>query len=1377
MRLKPGYLLLALALSASVLLKAQRHFEPERADPITESWRFSHIEELDGMGVRTVLIDENNHYWFGINRGVLHYDGNSFTAVGPEEGPEEQVVYQLANTPDGIMAILERSIYLRSEKSWSKFMDIPTYTSGRKFKVAQSSKEQVMLTFSHGFMTNFRGVWHVYTPSTYFDRYDSIESIVLHDLPIEAEGDFTDVLRLSASEFWIAVNKNSHTGDIVRFRMDENGTIEPGSVESLSTIYGLRFGEGQNLMRASNGDIWIVNSSTDIGVHHLSGDRWNHYSFNKLFGEDEYMNSITQTRDGRVRIGGLGNLYSFDGNKWLQLFAPEHEVPTSQILVRNAGNFNELWVVGLQSKVYCIDLSATRWTTYQDLNFEDEDRLGNQWFLHKDGRVVIHSNGEWTSLGAEEGILDTPVRIFITSEDQVWIIGSHRGTAATSYFDGTKWITDRHPAVSWGFDYRSVLEAADGSLWFGAGVDHISSLGQHGGVLQLKDPTASTKTWIHHIPGTNGLEQSNVYGIAQSDDGKIWIGGTRLCFFDGEQWHRADNKLLDNFVNTVTSDADGTLWAGSRYYGLYTYKNSTWSNFNTNNGLVSNTISDILPVENGLYLATDKDISYFDGKSWTNNIFPEKMLVRNERGSLKRSHDGDIWINKSKREWKRRALVQPTPQAFKTFFTSRYNNNEKAPETWIEVYDNEIDDSGNTLIKWGGRDYLYETGSRDLHFAYRINGQDWSAFTKETHLALTGLQDGAYIFEVKSRDLDLNEDLTPASVEFIVLPPVWKQQWFIFMVSAFLIIIVVFEVRIINKKNKLAAVNRSLETHQKELQHNNALLEERNLEISNQRDRLQHLIKKNESLSKTKIQFFTNITHEFRTPLALIYGPVKQLFHHAANEKDRELLTIATKNISRLQKLINQLLEFRNVQTSSLGLFLGKADIVDFVKQISSIFNNLAAQREVDFHFYSEIESHKVYFDQDKLEKIIYNILSNAFKYSPTQSSITVSVKLLSNSHVVIIEVADTGFGMTENELAAVFNQAGRKHHQEDSMGIGLPYTRELVEKHLGTIDIMSQKGKGTKVTLRIPGNLDETQNDIPHPVAEKHDQPIPTAINGKKEENFKALLKNRVSPLAEDSQTLLIVEDNKDMRDFLYNLLADKYRLMQADDGQQAIDIMKDEDVDLIVTDVMMPRVDGFTLCESIKQNLETSHIPVILLSARDESDDLIEGYQHGADDYIVKPFDPSTLIFKIQNMLRSRQALKNRYNEHFILNPKEVKLESADEKLLRRLTELMEENLSDSSFDVNSMCESIHMSHMQFIRKVKQLTGKKPIEILKAYRLKKARQLLVQNKVKISEVAYMVGYDLPGSFARVFKQEFGETPTEFVKGRRDERYFLSSE
>ena len=455
----------------------------------------------------------------------------------------------------------------------------------------------------------------------------------------------------------------------------------------------------------------------------------------------------------------------------------------------------------------------------------------------------------------------------------------------------------------------------------------------------------------------------------------------------------------------------------------------------------------------------------------------------------------------------------------------------------------------------------------------------------------------------------------------------------------------------------------------------------------------------------------------------------------------------------------------RRIENSSMELHLYKSNLGQFLAEIIGLFDNLAREKHIHLSFQNRCENALIAFDPDKMEKIITNLLSNAFKHTPEGGSIVVILEKSSARQFKII-VEDTGKGISPQQLPHIFERYYSAEENQHSSGIGLSYIQELIQVHGGQILVESQECKGTKFSVFIPSDLNGTQA-VEKKVIEPEDLQITHwevqhlhTLNGRKNRRFKS-----DNTVGEHLPRILIVEDNEDMADFLESILGRNYTVLKARNGNEGLLLAQNHPLDLIVSDIMMPEMNGLDFCHHIKSDFKTSHLPVILLTAKKMEKDIIEGYVTGADDYMTKPFNPQLLEIRVENLLNQREQLRTKFIRDFTLQPKAMTLTSPDEELLQRLVEIMEEYIADSDFNVNKMCEMVHLSHMHFIRKVKQLTGKKPIDLLKSYRLKRAKDVLQQNKTNIAEVAYMVGYDLPNSFSRAFKKEFGFSPTEYLE------------
>lgn len=1391
-----------LLLSFSFQLKAAQPYTPEIANPITESWRWRHFPELEGKGVRCIVEDVSGIVWFGVNEGVIEYNGYEWKWHNEENGLLGSPVEQLYASKNGaIYATTSKGLFTYKNNRWHLIFSLQGTPDMTFFQIRELSNGNLMLCTRFGVIEIQKNrLFRVFTSNVNRQTLaGSLKNATWVMLPEEVMNngsflDISDILEPQTGSIWMSVTVEGHSR-ILQFNPNKisGETIRDYTIINSNGPYP--FGETQKMLKTQDNSIWIVNTSTNVGIHKYDGKRWDYIELSDLFGGDEFSTDIVQSSDGTIWVGALGKLYTYKNGNWEMYKSPNFKIPANRLMLTQSRN-NNIWIGGHKSKVFRLDYSSSRWITYKNLNFQCESNRNEQWFLDVKGRVIKRLGNNWIAYNATDGLMDAPVRLIVTSRGQVWAAGSHNGVAATAYYDDGKWHRQLHPKLSWGIDYRAVFEARDGSLWFGGSVDFFKEKGQLGGVLQLKNPTEKEFNWIHHKYHENGLLQSNAYGIGQSPDGRIWIGGGNLYYFDGQTWDRPDQAYLRQFVNIVKS-TNNLLLVGSRYYGIFIYDGKEWKQYDTESGLSSNTIISLhADSPTSIWAATENDIARFDGHLWVNQMFPPEMNMNLEGGAILRSYDGAIWINKSSREWKRRAFTynKMPNEANRGFVAYRYMPDNNPPETMIDLFSEEVSPAGNMLVSWSGEDFFGDTPDERLFFSYRINGGEWSPFTGETHHSFVNLSSGNYTLEVRARDMDLNIDPTPVSVNFVVNPPVWKQPWFISLMLAFLLTIGIFEYRIITKKQKLEKLNNSLNIINGELQNKNdqvlkqqeqilaqkqALeksnhnLEEQNLEIQYQHDKLEEMVIQVEELSKSKINFFTNISHELRTPLTLILGPVEQLQNpdYSVNEKERKrLLDIVERNAYRLLKLINQLLEMRRIEDNTLELHLSKGNLAQYLAEITDLFDNLAREKHIHLSFQNRCHNAMTAFDPDKIEKMVANLLSNAFKHTPEGGRITVALDEHTSSSAseksFKITVEDTGAGIQSKKLAQIFERYYSEAQDQVSSGIGLSYIKELVELHQGHIEVQSEEGKGTVFTIFIPAGLAVNDNNLEKITIEPERLQVTNwevhhlVMLGGRVVGGDSVINSNTS-----SQRILVVEDNEDMLDFLTGLLSRKYTVLKACNGLEGLRMAQNHHIDLILSDVMMPEMNGLEFCHRIKTDFATSHIPVVLLTAKGMEEHIMEGYETGADDYVVKPFNPQLLEVRIENLLNQREQLRKKFNRDFALTPKEVKLTSPDEELMNRIVEIMEEHITDSEFNVNKMCEMVHLSHMHFIRKVKQLTGKKPIDLLKSYRLKRAKDLLKQNKTNISEVAYMVGYDLPNSFSRAFKKEFGFSPTEYLE------------
>jgi signal transduction histidine kinase/AraC-like DNA-binding protein len=1405
-------------------LFAQHAYKPEVLDPLLEPWRWKFMPELRGKGIRCIENTPEGVLWFGTDKGACRYDGMDW---GFYDTTNSEICFPI-NT---LISTNEGAIYAGSEKGLSVYKNQIWKLLFPKAKNELLSisclkilkNGAVLAGFSKGLIYINKDEIIFFVPeqnlNTLKQSFGENEFIVLPSNYIFSNytSRVDDIFENSPDDLWILMSQSSQ-GKIFKFNLNKSiNEKKVSKSEVVTEIASNSLCRGLKVIQTKDNKIWIISSYYRSGIFTFNGKKWELIRLSKLFGGDELHTSIMESKDGSILVGGIGKLFVLKNDKWNLYEAPQFPIPYSRVIFHESNN--GIWIAGLQNDVYRFDYSDTKWSTYKNLNFECESADQKKWFLSVDNKVVVNDADRWYSYDETDSIIDAPARLIVTKSGTIWAAGSHKSVAATAYFDGKSWHRQSYPQLSWGIDYRAVYESLDGNIWLGASVDALELKGHLSGVIRLKPELAGKTSWTHYS-ANEGIHQGNAYGIGQSKDGALWMGGTQLLRFDGQKWSNLEQpEYLKQFIDCIYSKPNQNLWVGSRFYGLFSFNGNSWRQFNTENGLSSNAIISIYSENDStVWVATDNDICRFDGKIWTRELFHPQLILTREGGSLVKSGDGSLWINKSLREWKRRAFTfNSAPKiAYENFRTVRYKPDKLAPKTTIQVYTKEVDHAGNTVISWIGKDYWEDTPTNQLAYSYRLNNGEWSSFDKQNYHTFTNLSDGTYTFEVRARDLDFNIDPTPAKITFVVLPAVWKQTWFILLLMAFIAAIAYYEIQSYRRNRKLNRLNQSLSEinrvlfqqkeeisakndeitshqeqilHQKnQLEYSNILLEKQNLEIKAQRDKLEEMVQQIEDLSQTKLSFFTNISHEFRTPLTLILGPIDRLISTKITDEIEKfnLYGVIYRSANRLLRLINQILEFRKLETGAVDFNPRTSDIVPFLKEVVNLFNGLAIQRKINLSFVSQKETFQTAFDHDKIEKIVFNLLSNAFKFTSEFGSI--SLELLEvqieddsmtnvNRNFIQINVIDTGKGIAAEHLPRIFERfyQVKETSQPSGTGIGLAYIKDLVEIHGGKISVTSEIGKGSCFMVIIPFLTEDNQtvDRLPDTYTSKMHfagsiQPVINEISENLE--LTTMERGKVKEISYDGNEskdvykVLIVEDDLELMTYLKSNLT-QFICITAQNGKEGLEKAMEYQPDLVISDIMMPEMDGIELCQLLKTGLITSHIPVILLTARILVENKIEGLESGADDYIEKPFNMQLLQIRAKNLIDSRKNLRELFRKEVIIEPSKVTVTSSDEKLLKGVIDVIEKNIAEPSFNIEDLCRNFYLSRSHFSRKIKQITSFSPKELLNSYRLKRAAQLILENKITIAEISYMVGFEHPNSLSRAFRKQFGASPTEYAE------------
>lgn len=625
----------------------------------------------------------------------------------------------------------------------------------------------------------------------------------------------------------------------------------------------------------------------------------------------------------------------------------------------------------------------------------------------------------------------------------------------------------------------------------------------------------------------------------------------------------------------------------------------------------------------------------------------------------------------------------------------------------------------------------------NIHYAYRLDGLDkeWNYVDKQHTATYTNLKKGDYTFRVRSTNSDGVWVENERVLKITVRPSFWETPMVVVLyVLAFLGVL-------------LGGVYILFTIY-----------------------RLKHEVSVEQQITDIKLRFFTNISHELRTPLTLIAGPVEYVLQKKDLSDDvREQLQVVGRNTDRMLRMVNQILDFRKIQKNKMKLRVEQIDVVPFVHHIMDNFMLLAEDHHIDFVFESEKPSLKLWVDTDKLEKIVFNLLSNAFKYTPQGKMITLFIH--ENENSVAIGVQDLGIGISESKKASLFvrfeNLLDKNLFNQQSSGIGLSMVKELVELHRATIRVDSKEGEGSCFTVELQKGREHYDDTVEFIVSD--DVEVLSDETSENPEESEAL--------SGEKKNMLLVEDNLELRFFLRSIFASDFNVIEAVNGAEGLEKALKFVPDMIISDIMMPEKDGITMAQELRANMATSHIPVVLLTAKTDIDSKLEGMELGADDYITKPFSATYLKARVENLLAQRVKLQQLYLEN-LMNilpdykeepPQQPEMSSNDRKFMDKLTEQMEKNMDNGDLIVDDLVKELAVSRSIFFKKLKTLTGLAPVEFIKEMRVKRAAQLIETGDYNMTQIAYMVGINDPRYFSKCFKQRFGMTPTEYKENAKN--------
>ena len=1101
----------------------------------------------------------------------------------------------------------------------------------------------------------------------------------------------------------------------------------------------------RSLLVDKKGDIWIGSVNGGLDMFHPPTETFFHYQ-----NEPDNIYSLSQRTASALFEDNQGNLWAGTHRGGVSLYMPNTEKFN---LYRQQPDANSLSYNDV--KAFCEDHHGNLWIGTDGGGLNLFDRQKNTFTHYK------YDPYKSTTLGSNE-VLD----IMEDSGGNLWV-GTWGGglnlfNRASSTF--TRFLNDPLQKNSISSNYiQKIFEDHNKNIW----------IATYYGGLNLFDPkTKQFRRVIEDGDASTRLTGNNIVSINEDKKGNIWIGtddGGLNCLQAGtgrfSHYFNTEEKNPD--LRIIFVDSKGRVWVGQAGLYLFDPKENSFSLFTDKAGLSTEFIKGMTEDDGGdFWISTSNGITRFNPETYAfkkYNTADGLQGLEFEANSFLETKDGQLFFG--------------GVNGFNTFYPENIRTNTFIPPVYItdfQIFNKKMiagemdsplenDISLTNEIKLSYKQSTFSFGFAALNYtalennqyAYKLEGwdDDWNYVGNERKAAYTNLSPNVYTFRVKASNNDGVWNEQGPSITIIITPPFWETWWFrtLFLITVLAGVIGFYQFR------------RKLERRKIEEQ-------------------------KKEEMHQVQLQFFTNISHEFRTPLSLILGPVEKLQKEDAQSPNNHYYKVIHRNANRLMNLINELMDFRKTEAGVLKLHVMPGSIILFLNEIYEEFGELAIQKNMRFNVNSPQDNNEIWFDRQILEKIAINLISNSFKYTADGGQITVEILdslenfkpsfanelILKNEYVgkqyIYLRVADNGIGISKDSIAHLFERYYKITEAHMGSGIGLAFVKSLTFLHKGHIYVYSERNKGTEIIIAIPVSKDDY---------DKKERWVNnnTREPGGRLESIQSKYEVEHSPIDEPIQELeeeahsrtlphiLVVDDNEELRNFLKESLSPDYHITEATDGNSGLAKAKEEFPDLIISDVMMPEMDGIEFCRLIKEDFETSHIPFIMLTAKDALQSRIEGVESGADFYFSKPLSIQLLTLTVRNILSQKQKLKERYFKDSYAEAKELVHTKKDKEFLEQLIANIEWHLTNPDMDIDLICMQMGMSRTRLYQKIKNITGQSTGEFIRTIRFKKAAQLMTHQDISLTEVMYSVGVQTQSYFTKAFKKEFGKTPSQFLK------------
>lgn len=1317
---------------------------------VAQTYKYIGVEDgLSNRRVYAIQKDHKGYMWFLTHDGIDRYNGKEFKQYKLMDGDEEvnsmmNLNWLYIDSKGTLWEIGKKGRVFCYDSKHDRFQMV--------YKLPENEVKGRPIPISYGFVDDNNIIWLCNEDALYL--YNSNTQKVIH-IENEINESITDIKQIDPTHYFIGTDVGIHYAELnnnilklspcaqldsLKIQINELFYHKQSNKVFIGTFLRGIYVYDMNLHKVMHLDAGLMDVSINCirsfnnneiliatdgaGVYKMNTDSYNsapyiiadYNRYNAMNGNtitDLYIDEEQRIWMANYPIGITVRNNRYADYKWIK-----HSIGNTQSLINDQVNAiiedadGDLWFA-TNNGISLYDTRTDRWHSFLSV-FDTENRIKNNTFIS----LCEVSPGIIWAGGYTSGIYQIDKKRLSVNFFTPALLGN-------SNIRPDKYI-------------RAIMKASDGKIW-------------SGGYYNLKEIDNANKK-IRNFPGLNGIT-----AIIEKDTEHMWVGtATGLYLLDKQsgKYQYLQMPVESYYIYSLYQAPDGLLYIGTNNAGLLIYNPTkrSFEHFHKDNcALISNNIYTIIyDGKSNIFLSTENGLTSFSPKDKTFHNWTKEQGLKADHfnatsGTLRSNGDAIFGSTDGAIEFNRN-MILPTVYNFKMvfsdlrlFYQTVYPQDEDSP---LEV---DIDDTQKLRLKYNQNIFSLQVSAINydypslILYSWKLEGfyDGWSRPGQENVIRFTNLNPGKYKLRVRAIS---NEDrrvvLEERTMDIIIEQPIWFSIWALLLYAIVIVSIASITLRII-------------------------------------------ILRKQRKVSDEKIRFFVNTAHDIRTPLTLIKAPLEELVDNEnLTDSGRNNMNTALRNVNALLRLTTNLINFERADTYSGTLYVSEYELSTYMEETVNAFRPYADVKHISFTYESNFRYLNIWLDKDKMDSILKNIISNALKYTPDGGSVSIYAADTEDSWS--IEVKDTGIGVPASEQKKLFKIHFRGSNAINSKvtgsGIGLLLVYKLVHLHKGKLNFSSTEGKGSTVKVTFPKGERHYRKAIrrPKPNAERIvytssgvpvNVPLPTPLtaNGYEDTLSQAQSKDKRSKL-------LIVEDNDELREYLRNTLSDQYMIQICSNGKMALIIVKEYQPDLIISDIMMPEMRGDELCKALKNDIDTSHIPIILLTALNNDKNVIEGLQVGADEYIVKPFNIGILRATITNLLTNRALLRRKYAD-LDLNDDEHDIEcincssDLDWKFIATVKKHVEDNLDNPSFNVDVLCNLLNMSRTSFYNKIKALTDESPADYIRVIRLKRAAQLLKEQKHSVTEVAEMTGFSDAKYFREVFKKHFEVSPSQYAK------------